>query len=117
MARVIVFLLLVLAPLAGWAEHALGKSNRLAGTSSAYLQQHARNPVDWHPWGPETIEANFPKGALSRRGVVAARLTVQACSDTVCLPPETIAVPVRADDQPALKRAISPPKAPGGKKP
>jgi uncharacterized protein YyaL (SSP411 family) len=25
--------------------------NRLAQESSPYLQQHADNPVDWHPWG------------------------------------------------------------------
>jgi uncharacterized protein YyaL (SSP411 family) len=30
--------------------------NRLAGETSPYLQQHAANPVDWHPWGPEALE-------------------------------------------------------------
>ena len=30
--------------------------NRLAGESSPYLQQHAHNPVDWFPWGPEALE-------------------------------------------------------------
>ncbi|MGH2871750.1 MAG: thioredoxin domain-containing protein, partial [Solirubrobacteraceae bacterium] len=29
--------------------------NRLAGESSAYLLQHAQNPVDWHPWGEEAL--------------------------------------------------------------
>ncbi len=29
--------------------------NRLAGEPSPYLQQHARNPVDWHPWGDEAF--------------------------------------------------------------
>jgi uncharacterized protein len=29
--------------------------NRLARETSAYLQQHARNPVDWYPWGPEAL--------------------------------------------------------------
>ena len=28
-------------------------ANRLAGETSAYLLQHAENPVDWYPWGPE----------------------------------------------------------------
>ncbi len=28
-------------------------SNNLAGESSLYLQQHAHNPVDWHPWSKE----------------------------------------------------------------
>jgi uncharacterized protein len=31
-------------------------ANRLAGATSPYLQQHAGNPVDWHPWGPEALE-------------------------------------------------------------
>src|SRR5580692_11420823 len=30
--------------------------NRLAGEASPYLQQHAGNPVDWYPWGPEVLE-------------------------------------------------------------
>ena len=29
--------------------------NRLAGATSPYLQQHADNPVDWYPWGPEAL--------------------------------------------------------------
>lgn len=29
--------------------------NRLAGASSPYLRQHANNPVDWYPWGPEAL--------------------------------------------------------------
>jgi uncharacterized protein YyaL (SSP411 family) len=29
--------------------------NRLAGTTSPYLLQHADNPVDWWPWGPEAF--------------------------------------------------------------
>ncbi len=30
-------------------------ANRLAGATSPYLQQHADNPVDWWPWGPEAF--------------------------------------------------------------
>jgi len=30
--------------------------NRLAQETSPYLQQHAENPVDWYPWGPEALE-------------------------------------------------------------
>ena len=30
-------------------------SNHLAGETSPYLLQHAGNPVDWHPWGPEAL--------------------------------------------------------------
>ena len=31
-------------------------TNRLIHETSPYLQQHAHNPVDWHPWGPEVLE-------------------------------------------------------------
>jgi uncharacterized protein YyaL (SSP411 family) len=31
-------------------------SNRLAAETSPYLQQHADNPVDWYPWGPEALQ-------------------------------------------------------------
>ncbi|MBN2385987.1 MAG: thioredoxin domain-containing protein [Anaerolineales bacterium] len=34
--------------------------NRLASATSPYLLQHADNPVDWYPWGPEAL-------ALARR--------------------------------------------------
>ncbi|HEX4935090.1 MAG TPA: thioredoxin domain-containing protein, partial [Gemmatimonadaceae bacterium] len=30
--------------------------NRLQYESSPYLRQHADNPVDWYPWGPEALE-------------------------------------------------------------
>ena len=30
-------------------------ANRLAGETSPYLLQHAHNPVDWFPWGPEAF--------------------------------------------------------------
>ena len=31
-------------------------TNRLAAETSPYLLQHANNPVDWYPWGPEALE-------------------------------------------------------------
>jgi uncharacterized protein YyaL (SSP411 family) len=40
-------------PSAGPHKH----TNRLARATSPYLLQHAHNPVDWYPWGPEAIEA------------------------------------------------------------
>ncbi|HTE16757.1 MAG TPA: thioredoxin domain-containing protein, partial [Armatimonadota bacterium] len=33
-----------------------GRSNHLSGESSPYLLQHAHNPIDWYPWGPEAFE-------------------------------------------------------------
>jgi uncharacterized protein YyaL (SSP411 family) len=31
-------------------------ANRLANETSPYLLQHAHNPVDWFPWGPEALD-------------------------------------------------------------
>ena len=62
------FAVITVRRLAGWvlmsATIALGAAepkkdapvNRLAKESSPYLLQHARNPVDWYPWGPEAFE-------------------------------------------------------------
>ena len=30
-------------------------ANRLAQETSPYLLEHAQNPVDWYPWGPEAL--------------------------------------------------------------
>ena len=30
-------------------------TNKLAGETSPYLLQHAHNPVDWMPWGPDAL--------------------------------------------------------------
>jgi len=37
----------------GEGEHAY--TNRLSLETSPYLLQHAHNPVDWYPWGPEAL--------------------------------------------------------------
>src|SRR6266851_8320113 len=37
-------------------SHPEHKPNRLLHEQSPYLLQHAYNPVDWYPWGPEAIE-------------------------------------------------------------
>jgi uncharacterized protein len=33
----------------------MGSPNRLIHETSLYLKQHANNPVDWYPWGPEAL--------------------------------------------------------------
>jgi uncharacterized protein len=38
------------------------RANRLAGETSPYLLQHAYNPVDWYPWGPEALERARDEG-------------------------------------------------------
>src|SRR5262245_32550388 len=37
-------------------------TNRLARETSPYLLQHAHNPVDWYPWGPEAFETARREG-------------------------------------------------------
>ena len=39
-------------------------SNRLSQETSPYLLQHAHNPVDWYPWGPEAIEKAKREGKV-----------------------------------------------------
>ncbi len=56
-----VFLALILGGWLGVLAHGADESkpspqpNRLARESSPYLLQHAHNPVDWYPWGPEAF--------------------------------------------------------------
>lgn len=38
------------------------KANRLARETSPYLLQHAHNPVDWYPWGPEAFAEARKRG-------------------------------------------------------
>jgi uncharacterized protein YyaL (SSP411 family) len=38
--------------------------NHLVGQASPYLEQHAHNPVDWYPWGPEALARARREGRL-----------------------------------------------------
>ena len=40
----------------GSGQGEAGRLNRLSKEKSPYLLQHARNPVDWYPWGQEAFE-------------------------------------------------------------
>jgi len=45
-------------PITGSAgPRSMPPANRLIYEKSPYLLQHARNPVDWHPWGEEAFAA------------------------------------------------------------
>src|SRR5881397_1386079 len=44
------------APVAFPVMSTTERENRLARETSPYLRQHARNPVDWYPWGAEALE-------------------------------------------------------------
>jgi len=74
--------------------------NRLQNSPSAYLQQHAHNPVDWWPWGNEAWETAAAKGqwvVLSigystchwchamERDVFEQPVAAEAMSDFVCI--------------------------------
>jgi uncharacterized protein len=41
--------------IAGMPDAPPRHTNRLAGETSPYLLQHAHNPVDWSPWGPDAL--------------------------------------------------------------
>jgi uncharacterized protein len=43
---------------------AAAHTNRLARETSPYLLQHAHNPVDWFPWGPEALAKAKAEGKL-----------------------------------------------------
>ena len=49
-------------------------TNRLADETSPYLRQHADNPVDWYPWGPEAFAA-----ATERNVPILLRVGYSAC--------------------------------------
>ena len=53
----------LLAPLPGAAQSQPAR-NRLAQEASPYLQQHADNPVNWQPWGPEALRRAREEGRL-----------------------------------------------------
>jgi uncharacterized protein len=58
-ARVIGSLLCAFALSTGVAHAAqdgYAYTNRLIDSNNPYLLQHAHNPVDWYPWGPEALE-------------------------------------------------------------
>jgi uncharacterized protein YyaL (SSP411 family) len=38
------------------ATPASPRENRLSRESSPYLKQHAKNPIDWYPWGAEALK-------------------------------------------------------------
>ncbi len=50
--------MLIAATVSSASEATGGKRgpNHLADEKSPYLLQHAMNPVDWYPWGPEAFE-------------------------------------------------------------
>lgn len=50
------FLLVLLGGPLSLSSFARAESNHLINSSSPYLLQHAHNPVQWYPWGPEALE-------------------------------------------------------------
>jgi len=55
----LIFVLVALSPgdhVYAAAANLKGASNRLINEKSPYLLQHARNPVNWYPWGEEVFQ-------------------------------------------------------------
>lgn len=48
--------------------------NRLSNSASPYLLQHANNPVDWYPWGPEAL-----KKAKDENKLILVSIGYSAC--------------------------------------
>jgi uncharacterized protein YyaL (SSP411 family) len=59
-----VLTLLLIAGLAGAEPEKTRPANHLVHESSPYLLQHAHNPVDWYPWGPEPFARAKKEGKL-----------------------------------------------------
>jgi len=53
---VLIVCLVVLGGESKKGEQPVKHRNRLGNEKSAYLRQHATNPVDWYPWGEEAFE-------------------------------------------------------------
>src|SRR5262245_48990165 len=65
MIRSLALATFALAAGAGFAaDPRAAPANRLAKESSPYLRQHAHNPTDWYPWGPEAFEKAKKEGKL-----------------------------------------------------
>jgi uncharacterized protein len=65
--------------------------NRLAGETSPYLVQHAGNPVDWYPWGPEALER-----ARAEDKPIFLSIGYSACHWCHVMEHESFAVPATA---------------------
>ncbi len=63
-AALLLALVLVQAIFAANPPKEKPKPNRLAQESSAYLLQHANNPVDWYPWSAEAFAKAKKDGKL-----------------------------------------------------
>src|SRR5437868_2652994 len=50
------FLIAVACPGRAKELQATAYANKLVGSNSTYLQQHAHNPVNWYPWGSEAFQ-------------------------------------------------------------
>lgn len=53
--KLMALFLLGLAIVAASGSVALG-ADRLKGQANPYLSLHAKDPIDWHPWGPEALK-------------------------------------------------------------
>jgi uncharacterized protein YyaL (SSP411 family) len=65
--------------------------NRLIDETSPYLLQHAHNPVDWYPWGLDSIYMNAVVPLLRGRDAIEGKATAYMCQNFACQMPVTTA--------------------------
>ena len=66
--------------------------NRLAAEKSPYLLQHADNPVDWYPWGPEA----FAKSKAENKPILLS-IGYSTCHWCHVMEHESFSVPATAE--------------------
>ena len=82
-----------------------GPMNRLAGSTSPYLRQHADNPVDWWPWIPEAFADAKRRNVPVHLSIGLRRLPLVPCHGAREL--------LRSDDRRLLNGISSPSRLTG----
>ena len=94
----------------GASHHPDRPANRLAGETSPYLLQHAHNPVDWYPWGPEALQR-----ARSENRPIFLSIGYSACHWCHVMERESFENPdIAADDERALHQHQGRPRGAAG---
>ena len=70
---------------------AAGTANRLSSEQSAFLRQHANDPVDWYPWGEEAF-----RRAKAENRMVLVSIGYASCPWSLRMQRETFSDPVMA---------------------
>lgn len=69
--------------------------HRRTAADLAIVATLAREGLDVYE-GSVAVVARFPKGSLSATNSIQIAVTVQACTNQICLPPSTLAISAAA---------------------